>query len=452
METKLLSKMATIALITVILLAVLLLISGQVNSRSALQAEVLHEIAESSAGSQTLIGPVGVIRYHELVRQTEKDKATDRESVREEIVERTLVLPPESLDINGTARVEIRSRGLYHARLFHAALVLKGSVTLPVAAVGEGHRRILDAEALLVMAVSDPRGITNEPVVRINGQNQRFQTGTVGLNGRPGAHIVLGALDLSQAARYEFSFPLELMGTDRLAIAPVGMQTRVSLTSDWPSPSFQGRFLPTVRSVSANGFEATWQVSSLARSFDQTLKGSPTGADSEVMGVGFLEPINVYSLSLRASTYGILFIFLTFAAFFLTEILRRLRIHPLQYLFVGAALAIFFLLLLALSEHVPFLIAYLVSATACVGLLVAYLSGVLRDRGLGLKFGLGVGLLYSILYGVLISEDNALLMGTALLFVALGGTMLATRRIDWYHVVKPSENSGQEQGPQRSPT
>jgi len=438
-ENKILSKLGVVAALCVVLLVPLWLIGAQINGRSLRQSEVLHEIADSAAISQTVVGPVCVIRYHELVEHFERDQATNRETTRQEVVEGTLVLPPQVLDISGEARVETRSRGIYHARLFHSALKISGNFQVPVGLGLDPGQKIMDAQAFLVMAVADPRGISNDPVVVINGAQSRFSTGTLGLNDRPGAKVALGAFDAAQGGHFDFSFPLNLMGTEHLAFAPVGVQTTVALKSDWPNPSFQGRFLPISRTVNASGFEARWQVSALARSFDQVLKTSPVGDGSETLGVSFLEPVNVYSMSQRAVTYGILFVVLTFAAFFLTEILRRLRIHPLQYLLVGLALAIFFLLLIALSEHVPFLIAYAVSAGACVGLIGIYLSGALGERRLGIQFGAGIALLYAILYGVLLSEDNALLMGTALLFAALGITMVTTRKINWYQIGAPAQ-------------
>jgi inner membrane protein len=153
-----------------------------------------------------------------------------------------------------------------------------------------------------------------------------------------------------------------------------------------------------------------------------------------VLDILFVDPVNVYLQSERAVKYGILFIALTFAGFFLSEILRRAPIHPLQYLLVGLALALFFLLLIALSEHLPFVAAYAIAASACIGLIGSYLAGALGDRRQGLAFAAALTGLYGVLYGVLLSEDNSLLMGSVLLFLALGAIMLATRRIDWYRI------------------
>ena len=182
--------------------------------------------------------------------------------------------------------------------------------------------------------------------------------------------------------------------------------------------------------MSKDGFGARWEISHLARNFEATLNP----ARGEVLSIDFVDPVNVYLQSERAVKYGVLFITLTFAGFFLTEILRRSPIHPMQYLLVGLALAIFFLLLIAFSEHLPFPLSYGLSAVACIGLIATYLSGALGGVRQGAAFGGGLTGLYGVLYGVLLSEDNALLMGSVLLFLALGTTMLATRRLDWYRL------------------
>ncbi|HNM76460.1 MAG TPA: cell envelope integrity protein CreD, partial [Accumulibacter sp.] len=228
---------------------------------------------------------------------------------------------------------------------------------------------------------------------------------------------------------------LKLMGLEHLNIAPAGESTTVALTSDWPHPSFQGRFLPTMRQVNEQGFTARWEVSHLARNFERIVQGGAEhAAHGETLGVSYLDPVNIYLKSERAVKYGVLFVVLTFAAFFLTETLRRLAIHPLQYLLVGLALATFFLLLIGLSEHIDFALAYASAAVASTLLITVYLASALRERRRGIAFGTGIALLYAVLYGVLLSEDNALLMGALLIFAALAATMLATRHIDWYRV------------------
>ncbi|MDQ5944598.1 MAG: inner membrane protein [Pseudomonadota bacterium] len=438
MQDKLYIKLATIAVLSLLLLLPLSMIESQITARSARQAAVLHNIAESAAGPQTLVGPVMALRYRERVAR----KSTDKQGEEYEIVDRIKILPPQKLAIDGEINTETRSRGLYQARLFHLSARLVGSIDIPAHLGIDSTRNLIDARAELVFGVADPRGVSNDPEVTINGKQYHFLPGTNNALAGQGVHLPLGMIDISGKQHYDFSLPLVLTGSERLAIAPTANATTVALKSNWPHPSFQGRFLPASRSVSGEGFDANWQISHLARNLDRALAAGTPGAVSETLDIGFVNPVNVYLKAERAVKYGVLFVVLTFAAFFLTEILRRLPIHPMQYLLVGLALAIFFLLLIALSEHFPFIAAYAISALACIVLIGAYLSGALGSRLRGGVFGAGIASLYGVLYGVLISEDNALLMGTLILFVALGATMLATRRFDWYRLSAPRIETG----------
>ena len=431
MQKKLFTKLAVIGLMALLLLVPLALIESQISARGHRQFEVIRDIAESAAGPQTLIGPVLQVRYRERVEVRGKDSATGNETVRYEIVTRSTVVPPQILTIDGDARIEVRNRGLYRANLYRLGLTLEGRFDLPARLGLEPGRDIVSAEAFLVLGLSDPRGVENDPQVKVDGRVYRFATGSERTLAGAGLNLALGALDTRTARSFEFAVPLSLTGTSRLAIAPAGEATTVTLRSHWPHPSFQGRFLPVERRVSADGFEARWQVSHLARNFERVLAADTDGG-RETLAVSFVDPVNVYLQGERAVKYGVLFVVLTFAAFFLTEVLRRQAIHPLQYLLVGLALAIFFLLLVALSEHIHFALAYAVSAGACVLLIGTYLAGALGGRRRGMGFGGGIAMLYAVLYGLIQSEDNALLMGTLLLFAALGATMLATRKIDWY--------------------
>jgi inner membrane protein len=190
--------------------------------------------------------------------------------------------------------------------------------------------------------------------------------------------------------------------------------------------------------TSDSGFEAAWEVSGLASSAGADLVTCIAGkacagvANEQAIEVNLIEPINIYSLSNRAIKYGFLFVVLLFAGFFLFELVKRLRIHPAQYFLVGLAIAVFFLLLISLSEHFDFWIAYVVAATASTALITAYLTGVLGGLARALGFGLGLGILYSCLYGLLSSEDNALALGSILIFVILAAAMMITRKLDWY--------------------
>jgi inner membrane protein len=226
----------------------------------------------------------------------------------------------------------------------------------------------------------------------------------------------------------------EMVGTRLLSFAPVAEQTQVSLRSDWPHPSFQGRFLPNEREISDSGFNASWRISSLATSAPRDVRADT--AQVEHFWVEFIDPVNAYLLADRATKYGVLFIGLTFLGVALTEVMRRARVHPVQYLLVGSALAIFFLLLVSLSEHMAFAWAYAGAAAACTGLLAFYGTHVLGGARAGLGFGAAVATLYGVLYVLLQQEQTALVLGSCLLFLALSAVMVLTRRVDWYRLVE----------------
>jgi inner membrane protein len=423
-DRKLLFKILAIVGMTILLLVPLVMIEGQISARGQRQNEVLDDIARTSAGTQTLIGPVVQLRYREQIPELRTGTAGELPVRTVKTIERTLFVAPEMLTIDGKSQVETRQRGIYQARLFHldasveSRFVVKAPADLPV------------AEAVLLLGLSDPRGVDNDPEVRINGQIYRFEMdkGTDERRDLSQLSIPLGRLEAGKSYSYAVDFPLQLTGTTQLSIAPVGDTNHIHLVSTWPHPNFGGRFLPRERSVSQGGFDATWEISHLARDFNRALEAG----SGEALSVAFIDPVNVYLQAERAVKYGVLFIVLTFAAFFLSEILRRSPIHPLQYLLVGLALAIFFLLLIAFSEHMPFAAAYGLAASACIGLIAWYLAGAFGGWRRGAAFGAGLTGLYGVLYGVLLSEDNALLMGSVLLFIALGVVMLTTRRLDWY--------------------
>jgi inner membrane protein len=290
----------------------------------------------------------------------------------------------------------------------------------------------------LALGISDIRGIGNGLTLRTDEADVPFQPGTATAVLASGVHAPLPAADAALPRRLNYEVALMLTGTGEFNITPVGRETNVQLDSDWPHPAFVGEYLPRQRDISASGFAAQWQTSFFSTNLQELLTrcGEP-GTDScnafhgRHFGVSFVDPVDQYLKSERAAKYAFLFIGLTFAGFFLTEVLRRVSVHPVQYGLVGLALAMFFLLLLSFSEHIGFAAAYAVSAVACVGLITFYVSHVLASNRQGLAFGFGLASLYAMLYGILSSEDYALLMGSLLVFGLLAAVMVLTRRVSW---------------------
>jgi len=418
-------KVGTILFLTLLLLAPMAHIRQLIGERQALRDSVLQEVARSDAYAQEITGPVLVIPYVRTI-------AGNRE------VSGELRLLPERLDLDGRLATEERRRGIYRARVYRADTRLTGHFDVPagfgVAAGAEGYRF---GAPRLSLGISDIRGIGNALTLRTGAGEIPFQPGVGTSLLAGGVHAVLPTLDASAPQRIDYAIGLALTGTREFNVAPVGRETNVRLESDWPHPSFVGEYLPRNRDISATGFVAEWQTSFFATSMEEALARcsgqEPDCADftGRQFGVSFIDPVDHYLKSERAAKYAFLFIGLTFAGFFLTEVLRRVSVHPVQYGLVGLALAMFFLLLVAFSEHIGFAAAYAVSATACVGLVTFYVTHVLANRSQGLGFGAGLAGLYGLLYGILSSEDYALLMGSLLVFGLLAAVMVLTRRVSW---------------------
>lgn len=430
----LLSKILMIGLLALILLIPLGMIESKIFERKTLQQSVQEDIARSASRPQTLSGPYLVIRYKLREQKVEKDeKGHVKTSIVESLPLET-VLAPHTLKITGDADVESRSRGIYKAQLYNLHSKISGNFTLPRAyGLNAKIENIIPEAAYFVMRVSDSRGIRNAPLLTLNGTAHEFSPGGVASLEGNGMHVPLPVPDINRTHTFNFSFPLELQGTSTLAVQPSGNTTEVALKSSWPHPSFGGSFLPRSRTVDAQGFNAQWLVSSLAKN-SFVPASNIQQAEGEAFTVAFIDPVNIYLMSERAVKYGLMFVVLVFTAFFMFEVLRGLRMHPMQYLLVGLAMAMFFLLIISLSEHMPFLAAYIASGSACVLLIGFYLSGVLHSARPALAFSGGIALLYAVLFGVLQSEDNALLMGSLILFAALAAVMTLTRRMDWYHL------------------
>ena len=445
MQKTLLIKSVLVALIFAILLIPLSMIHGIVQERAARQQAVVQEIATSSFGKQIFAGLILSLPYVEEYNE-EIGRDGEKRIVKRRF-ERTLHRFPTTSELSGTASVGEKHRGLFKVRTFNWQANARGDFVLDGTVKVERTRadsRIVWGQPVITLALSDTRGLVNVPTLEWAGQSIVFERSS-GVSGiASGLHGTTAPIDPTQAQRLPYSLAMSLRGTESLGIVPIADINRVSLKSDWRHPNFGGQFLPQPESqqIDKDGFVAQWTVTALASNAQQQVQalidGKKEGLSSiERLEVGFIEPIDIYSLSDRALKYGFLFIGLTFGCFLLFEVLKRLPIHPAQYGFVGMALAMFFLLLFALSEHIVFWIAYLIAATGCIALLGFYLSAVLHSAKRGASFSIMLTALYSALFGLLVSEDNALLLGSLLVFAMIATAMIMTRNVDWYRVGAP---------------
>jgi inner membrane protein len=448
MSTSLFAKITLILLITAILAIGLTRIGFLVNERAGRRNSVVAEIATATAGNQTLVGPVLVVPYTRIVGML---KYSDKDASKLIRFAEQIYLLPTELDVQASLGTKQVQRSLYHAVVFGASIAVKGRF----ATEGEWlkpdpNEQIVLGEPRLLIGISDPRGILRLPTLTWNGQRLDFLPGT-GQEKRPnGIHARIGSLDPQQPWSAEFAFTLDLRGTQAFDLAPVGDTTRITVRGDWPHPSFCGQFLPEKREVTATGFSATWSTSRLATNMLHQLNAYLRGDRNlnTLIGVRFVEPADSYVQTDRAIKYGLLFIGLTFAAFFLFEVLKRLAIHPLQYGLTGMALVLFYLLLLSLSEHLAFGLAYAIATAACVTLLGYYLVYVLGSVARGVGCGALLAAVFAMLYVLISLEDLALLAGSVTLFGCLALVMVLTRKVDWYQMTTfENSNSAKDNSP-----
>jgi inner membrane protein len=430
MTTRLIHSV-TFKVLGIAVLALLMLIPlGQVNDlvreREGRAGEATAQIASRWGGQQLVGGPVLVVpvRYQQ---QQGKELVS---------METTVYLLPDRLAVHATLAPELRRYGLYETPVYLAELGIEGRFSsTDIAALAAPGQEPQWQRAELRVPVADVRGIRRVSALRVGERELNFGPGGGGI---AGIAAVAAPLPLDPAAlppQLPFAFELTLAGSERFAALPLARQTELRVGGAWPDPGFDGAFLPATRRVDAGGFEASWQVLDLNRRIAQRWSESEASslsiADSS-FGVSLMRPAGAYQQNVRAGKYGVLFIALTFVAFFLFEVLRGLRVHAVQYLLVGIALCTFYVVLLALSEQIGFGFAYLAAACATVALVGGYAAAVLAERRSGLILGGLLGLIYALLYGLVISEDYALLMGALALLAAVAALMMLTRRVDWY--------------------
>ncbi len=432
-------------------------INSLILERQNRQQQMKQDIAQSSAGRQTIVGPVLAVPYIEEYIEYIEEKTSDGQEIKKPVIRRdtnTLYYLPENLELNGGFSNEYKKLGIYKALMYQLVGNIKGDFRLPANFnISPLHTdgRISFQPAYVSLGISDTRGIHGKPDFTWNKQAFEFEQGSSISALGNGIHANIGDISNITEQIIPFELKLNLRGMENFNFTPLAENNKIRFQSSWQHPHFKGSFLPdaATQKITPAGFEAQWAISSLSSSNQATLNNllsqrwdanpsANTAANSinalESLSMDFIEPINVYSQADRATKYGLLFIGLTFAGFFIFELLKQLRIHPAQYTLVGLSMALFYLLLISLSEHIGFAFAYLVASLACITLLGYYLSNILKSKAHGLMFSGLLTALYCALYGILDSEDNALLMGSLLVFGLLALTMIITRKVDWYQI------------------
>jgi len=450
-------KVLLLVALILMMLIPLSMIRGLINERNMTAQFAEADIMEAWGSELVAAGPILVVPgiRTENVRTVLPDGTERVDTVRRSF---TQIIMPRQLDITADFETEIRRRGIFSVPLFSGELGLSGTFNPAPALAAIAHNEELDLDqAELVIVLSSQQGIRR--IARASWDNGLaadagelfFQPGNRNLGtivghgafarrpaGRQMGAGIFASLPALSASPISFDIAISIQGGRMVRFLPIGQQTHVTVASDWSSPSFQGSFLPLRSEISAEGFNAVWDISYLSR--DIPLFWRNEAADTQrnysasLFGVNFFRAIDTYALNTRATRYALLFLVVPFLALFLLEIHTKKRIHPAQYLLSGIANVIFYLLLLSLSEQMQFHAAYLIAALAVATLLTLYSRSLLPSWSKTFYVALAISLSYILLYAVLNAESFALLIGSIYAFVLVALVMFLTRKMDWYGI------------------
>ena len=439
MKQRLEIKLLIIVGLIVLLLIPIFMIQTLISERADLKESVQLEIAKSSSGEQQIIGPFIYVEYSEDVMVDDKKEQHHY----------NLVLLPNSLNLTTDLTTFEKYRGIYKALLYRSNNQLTGDFDVSsLDALKDKDITSIN----LIMSISDIRGIGAGTEIRLDNQVHELIPGTQMYQLPEGVRIKLDYQTLMEKKTLPYNIDLKLQGMRELAIVPIGKETLVEMSADWGHPSFVGDYLPVHSAISEQKFEAKWETNYFATNLQDLFNNCISRQENDCyqvrtrsLGVNLVDGVDHYLKTYRASNYALLVLVLVFSSFFLLEVLRGEPVHPVQYGFVGLALAVFYLLLISLSEHLNFTIAYLISALGSSLLLSTYIAGMLKNTKHGGIFLVGILFLYSLLYGLLSSENYALLMGSLLIFAVLGIIMTLTRGVNWYTQKQVTDHNAEEE-------
>jgi inner membrane protein len=429
-------RLAIMSLLALFLMVPMTMVDSMVRERSSRRDDAVSEVGASWGGRQTVSGPVLVVPY----MQTWNDEKGRPQSA----TGQAHFLPSE-VRVDAVVNTQTRSRGIFDVVVYSTTLKFEGAFQRPdLDWLRPVPTDVRWGDAIVTVGVSDPKSLARSASLAMpatSGSTTSFVGGVVDVGlFNAGVRAPVRGLNAVQAGTaVPFAFTLELRGTRDLRFLPSAEETTVKMASQWPHASFIGARLPEPRTTGDSGFTAEWHVPDFGRQFPSRWIGADMNreklsaqAEASTFGVNLSEPVDVYQQSERAVKYALLFIVLTFLVFFMWELFRIALLHPMQYVFVGFALCIFFLLLLSLSEHVGFDVAYGASAGVTTMLIGGYAGAVLSGWRPGGSVALALLVLYGFLYLLLRLEDYALLAGSIGLFLVLASVMYLTRRMNWY--------------------
>lgn len=418
-------KVFIIGAIAIALLVPKFMILGLIQERQTTAEVTSQEVMQKWSTSQTVRGPVLSLPY--------VDRVVDSSGKEEKEEIRDCYILPKSLTIEGEIFPQKRNRSIYETVVYESELKIKGNFDIAdFYALKISAKDVLWEKAKILVAIGDLRGITNKTTFTWNDSTYTFSPGMENsLVGNNGISLEIPRFSVDDFTG-EFQFPLHLKGSEALSFAPLGETTELVLKSKWSDPGFVGNFLPADYTIDNDGFVANWKVLNFNRNFPQQWKNNEYRVTDADFGVQLVTLADHYQKSSRSAKYAILVILFTFLSFFLTELITKQKIHPFQYILVGFAVLVFYLLLLSISEQLGFNLAYLISAVSVITMILFYSRTFLRNWMNVIVQTLIVTFSFGFIFVLMQLETYALLVGSIGLFVVLALTMFFSRKINWY--------------------
>ncbi|HEV8513458.1 MAG TPA: cell envelope integrity protein CreD [Cyclobacteriaceae bacterium] len=443
-------KLVSIGFLVLILLIPSSWIQDLMNERQSRAEDVMHEVSSKWSGSQTLSGPILVIPYKVIQKI---DHGKDGIEIQEYIQKYFLL--PETLDVNGDVDPTVLHRGIFDAAVYTSALKIKANFNKPdFVSLAIPDDMVQWKDAYMIFSITDLRGISENPSFMVGNSSKPTEPSSdLGVSVRKFMRDNNVSYSQSDGVVSDFSsngiiaklgwqsekdfvgntaIKITLKGSNRLSFNPTGKTTTVQLKGPWGNPSFDGEFLPENRTITEDAFTANWKILHFNRPFAQQWTESGTKLSGSEFGVKLIVPVDQYQKSIRTSKYGQLIIILTFVALFLVEITKKIRIHPFQYILIGAALIIYYTLLISLSEQVGYNIAYWIATAATVGLISFYSISFLQNSRLVTLFTAILVIFYAFIFIIVLQQDFSLLLGSIGLFLIVGSLMYFARNVKWY--------------------
>jgi inner membrane protein len=428
------SILVKLSIITIIILVLLIpssWIQGLVTDREGYQLQMMAGITDKWSGSQLIQGPVLLLPYKKQAAATTGDKNANPTDVI-----KTLYILPQNLQIKADVKTELFESGIYDAIVYNAKVDIQGGFNKPeLSELGINPDDILYDKARLVFSLSDLKGLKNNPAINI--QDQQYSAEPAIDEDIPFGEGLQVNFQLQKNQAFTFAYHLDLKGSNELNFLPIGKTTDVEVNSDWNNPGFNGRYLPDNRTVSDKGFGAKWHMLYHNRPFpqqwvnDNTVLTNEKSVKEAVFGVKLQLPIDQYRKILRTTKYATLIILLTFVSLFLTELIKKQNIHIFNYTLIGAAMVVYYTLLLSFAEQIGYTYAYLVSSASTILLISFFTASLLKNKNVAALFAFILSIFYGFIFIIIQLEDLSLLFGSIALFLIVATLMYFSRKINW---------------------